>query len=165
MKPIRNLLAGTVVAAAAVLSAAAGSVAAAADDGTPPEGHHHRWHHGPWHLYAQLGLTDAQKASIKSIMSAAGPQMKSLHEQMQANSLKLRQTAPNDPSYASVVAEVSASAATLSSQRVTQMADVRAQIFNTVLTPAQQAQLTALEAQAPTAGHGAWAGRAHGPAE
>src|ERR1700675_1974943 len=103
MKSIRNLLAGTLLAAAALFTAAASiSIATAADEAsatTPPAGPH-GWHHGPEHLYAQLNLTADQKAQIKTIISGAGPQMKSIHQQMKANSLKLRQTQPNDPNYA-----------------------------------------------------------------
>ena len=86
-------------------------------------------------------------------MTAAHPQMQSLHEQMHANSLKLRQTQPTDPNYASIVSQVSQTHGSLSAQMMTQRADVRAQVFN-VLTPAQQAQLTALEAEMQTHKHG-----------
>ena len=48
------------------------------------------------HLYSKLGLSDAQKAQIKTIMQAAGPQMKTLHQQMRDNELKLHQVQPTD---------------------------------------------------------------------
>jgi len=106
-------------------------------------------------LLSQLGLSDAQKQSIKTIMTNAHPQMQSLHEQMHANSLKLRQTAPTDANYSSIAAQVSQTHGSLSAQLMTQQAEVRAAIFK-VLTPAQQTQLTALEAQmeARHAAHG-----------
>ena len=169
MKSIRNLLAGTVLAAGALLTAAAGiSIATAADEAsaaTTPQAGTPGWHHGPGHLYAQLNLTADQKTQLKTIMAGAGPQMKSIHEQMKANSLKLRQTQPNDPNYANVVAEVSQADASLHSQMITLHADVRSQVFK-ILTPAQQTQLAALEAQMQSSGHGGWgphgAGAAHG---
>jgi len=122
MKSIRNLLSATLLSAGAVVAASSMSIATAADVTPPPPAEApgapgapgpHGWHHhrGPGHLFAKLGLSDAQKEQIKTIMTAARPQMQSLHEQMQ-----------------------------------TQRAEVRAQIFK-VLTPAQQTQLTALEAQ------------------
>jgi hypothetical protein len=48
-------------------------------------------------LYSKLGLTDQQKAEIKTIMQTNGPQFKTLHQQLFTNSSKLRQTQPNDP--------------------------------------------------------------------
>jgi len=154
MKSIRNMLTATLLAAGAALTAASSmSIASAADTTTPPppppgaQGPH-GWHHhgGPWHLLGKLGLSAAQKQQIKSIMTAARPQMKTLHEQMHANMLKLRQTKPTDPNYSSVTSQVSQTHGTLSAQMLTQRAEVRAQVYK-VLTPAQQTQLATLEAQ------------------
>jgi len=172
MKSIRNLLAGSLLAAGALLTAAAGiSMATAADEATsetppPPPGphgwHHGRGHgHGQWHLLHKLGLSAAQQQSVKAIMAAAGPQMKSLHEQMRSNSQKLDQTKPTDPNYTSIVAQVSQTQGSLSAQMMTQQADVRAQVFK-VLTPGQQEQLATLEAKMQ-ARRAAWAAHRGGP--
>jgi protein CpxP len=154
MKSIRNLLTATLLTAGAVLTAATSiSIASAADEATttptPPPGPH-GWHHGrgPWHLLGKLGLSATQKQQVKDIMAAAHPQMESLHSQMRENSLKLRQTPPTDPNYANIASQVSQTHGSLSAQMMTQHAGVRAQVFN-VLTPAQQTQLAALEAQMP----------------
>jgi Spy/CpxP family protein refolding chaperone len=154
MKSIRNLLTATLLTAGAVLTAATSmSIASAADEATttpPAAPGPHGWHHGrgPWHLLGKLGLSATQKQQVKDIMAAARPQMQSLHEQMQANSLILRQTQPTDPNYAGIASKVSQTHGSLSAQMMTQHADVRAQVFN-VLTPAQRTQLAALEAQMP----------------
>jgi periplasmic protein CpxP/Spy len=157
MKSTRILLAGTLLAAGAIFTAATSiSIASAADEATaaaPSAMGPHGWHHGPGHLYAQLNLTAEQKAQIKTIMTGAGPQLKNIHQQMKANSLKLRQTQPNDPSYPNVVAEVSQANASLHSQMITMHEDVRAQVFK-ILTPAQQTRLAALQAQMQSRGHG-----------
>ncbi len=164
MKSIRNVLMASLVASGALLAAAGGiSMASAADDAaaTPappgPAGAKgpHGWHHhrGPWQLFSKLGLSAAQQASIKAIMTAARPQMQSLHEQMRANALKLHQTQPTDPNYSTITAQVSQSHGSLSAQMMTQRAEIRAQIFK-VLTPAQQTQLAALEAQWKSHPHG-----------
>jgi Spy/CpxP family protein refolding chaperone len=168
MKSIRNLLTATLLTAGAVLTAAAGMSIASAQtmtaQPTPPPGPH-EWHHhrGPWHLLGKLGLSDAQKAQIKALMTAARPQMQSLREQMHANMLKLRQTQPSDPNYAGIASQVSQAHGSLSAQMVTQHANLRAQVFK-VLTPAQQTQLAALEAQMQARmqahKHGAWDGPA-----
>jgi periplasmic protein CpxP/Spy len=151
MKSNRNLLAGSLLAAGALLAAVTGiSIATAADVATtaPPAPGPHAWHHhdGAGHLLAKLNLSAEQQASVKTIMANAGPQMKSIHQEMRANSLKLRQTQPTDPNYANVVAQVTQANGSLHSQMITQKEAVRAQVFK-VLTPAQQTQLVTLQAQ------------------
>jgi len=152
MKSNRNLLAGSLLASGALLAAATSiSFAAVAEDATtaaPAESGPHGWrhHHGDGHLLSKLNLSAEQQAAVKTIMASAGPQMKSIHQEMRANSLKLRQTQPNDPNYANVVAQVTQANGALHSQMITQREAVRAQVFK-VLTPAQQTQLVALRAQ------------------
>ena len=154
MNSIRNLLPAGLLAAGALLTAAAGiSIAAAADEATPATpatpaaAGPHRWHHhGHGFLLSKLNLSAEQQASVKTIMANAGPQMKSIHQEMRNNSLKLRQTQPSDANYPNVVAQVTQANGSLHSQMITQREAVRAQIFK-VLTPAQQTQLAALEAQ------------------
>jgi protein CpxP len=173
MKSIRNVLAGTVLAGGALLTAAAGLSIATAQTTTatsaavtPPPGDPHgpgRRGWGPERLYSKLGLTAEQKSQIKAIFTAARPQMKTLHEQMRANHLKLMQTKPDDPNYANVTAEVAQSNATLASQRTTQGAQLRTQMY-AVLTPAQKTQLATLEAQWEANPHqGRWGHRGPGP--
>ena len=167
MKPMRKVFAGILVAGGALVAATVGaSTAAAADDAAtaapaPGAGPHGWGHggHGPGHLFSKLGLSADQQASIKAIMTAAKPQMKSMHDQMRANHLKLMQTKPDDPNYGNVVAEVAQSNATLASQRTTHAAELRHQMY-AVLTPAQKTQLTALEAQWAANPHH---GPRHGP--
>ena len=169
MKPMRKVFAGILVAGGALVAATVGaSTAAAADDAAaaapapaPGAGPHGWGHggHGPGHLFSKLGLNAEQQASIKAIMTAAKPQMKSMHDQMRANHLKLMQTKPDDPNYGNVVAEVAQSNATLASQRTTHAAELRHQMY-AVLTPAQKTQLTTLEAQWAANPHH---GPRHGP--
>src|SRR3984885_9281858 len=153
MKSIRNLLTATLLTTGAVMTAAAGLSIASAQTTTtttPPAGPtgHHGWHHhrGPWHMLSKLGLSDAQKTQIKSIMTAAKPEMQSLHQQMRANMQKLEQTQPSDANYSAIASQVSQAHGSLSAQMMTQRANVRAQIFK-VLTPAQQTQFATLRAQ------------------
>src|ERR1700722_7604585 len=169
MKPMRKVFAGILVAGGALVAATVGaSTAAAADDAAtaapapaPGAGPHGWGHggHGPGHLFSKLGLSADQQASIKAIMTAAKPQMKSMHDQMRANHLKLMQTKPDDPNYGNVVAEVAQSNAALASQRTAHAAELRTQMY-AVLTPAQKTQLTALEAQWAANPHH---GPRHGP--
>ncbi len=150
MKSIRSVLTATLLAAGAVLTAAAGmSIANAAEEtaATPPPPGPHAWNHrGPGHLLSKLDLSTEQKQQIKAIMASAHPQMQSVHEQIRANSLKLSQTKPTDPNYASIAAAASQTHGSLSAQMMSQRAEVRAQVFK-VLTPAQQTQLATLESE------------------
>jgi Spy/CpxP family protein refolding chaperone len=154
MKSNRNLLAGSLLAAGTLMAAAAGiSIATAADTTTAPAtapgapgAHAWHHHHGAGRLLAKLNLTPEQQTAVKTIMANAGPQMKSIHQEMRANSLKLHQTQPTDANYAGVVAQVTQANGSLHSQMITQREAVRAQIFK-VLTPEQQTQLVALQAQ------------------
>jgi Spy/CpxP family protein refolding chaperone len=107
-------------------------------------GHHHGW--GPMRAFHQLGLTDEQKASMKTILSDAAPAMKSLHQQIRTNMQQLRATTPESADYAAVVASVSQTAGTLETQKTTQQANLYAQLY-AVLTPAQKSQLAALQAK------------------
>jgi len=148
MKSNRNLLAGSLLGAAALLAAAASvSIATAADEAATAAGPHAwRHHHDAGRLLAKLDLSAEQQAAVKSIMANAGPQMKGLHQEIRANSLQLLKTQPNDPNYANVVAQVTQANGALHAQMITQREAVRAQVFK-VLTPEQQTQLAALQAQ------------------
>jgi Spy/CpxP family protein refolding chaperone len=161
----RNWAAGVLVTGGALLAAAAGfSAASAADDAdtSPAAAPAAHWRHhgrgGPWHMYSKLGLTEEQKTAIKSIMTAARPQMEALHQQMQANRLKLLQTNPGESNYASVVAEVAQSNASLMTQHATEDAALETKIYTTVLTAEQKTQLASLQQE--------WAAKiaAHQPA-
>jgi Spy/CpxP family protein refolding chaperone len=156
MKSNRKYLAGT-LAAGLMLTAAAGiSIAIAADTTTPAPaaapaapGPHGGWHHHHHHggmMLSKLNLTPEQQASVKTIMANARPQMQSIFQEMHANSQKLRATQPTDANYAAVVSQVTQANGSLHSQMITQREAVRAQIYK-ILTPAQQTQLVALQAQ------------------
>jgi periplasmic protein CpxP/Spy len=161
----RNWLAGSLLAGAALITAGAGVSLAAVDDAASSapvaQGPHGWHHHGQGHLLSKLNLSAEQQGQIKNIMTSAGPQMKSIHQQMHANSLRLSQTQPTDANYSNVVAEVSQANATLHSQMTTQRAEVRASVFK-VLTPAQQTQLATLEAQMQNRPHGGFGPRGAG---
>jgi Spy/CpxP family protein refolding chaperone len=155
MKSIRNWLAGTVLTAGALVSAGAVlSVANAADttpSAAPAAGDHPDWKHHGHHrggfMYARLGLTDAQKAQIKTLHQQSEPQMKTLFQQMRGNSAKLQGMQPNDPQYLATVKEVSEANAPLKAQMEQQRAAVHQQIYSKVLTPSQQTQLQQMQAQ------------------
>ncbi len=94
-------------------------------------------------LGERLGLSDAQKQSIKGILESARPEMESVREQLRANRERLESTAPDSPTYQAVVTEVSRKAGELTTRMVANGAQVQAQVWK-VLTPAQQAQAAEL---------------------
>jgi Spy/CpxP family protein refolding chaperone len=160
-KPWRNAMKSIRIAVASAVLGLAGFVAAtvpfatvdaqdASSDSPPPPGAGHGWGHhhgfGPLRALHKLGLSDEQKASIKTIMQSAGPSLKSLHEQIRANQQQLRATTPDSANYASVLASVSQTAGTLETQKVTQEAKLYAQIY-AVLTAEQKTQLATLQAK------------------
>ena len=96
-------------------------------------------------IFEKLSLTDEQKLSVKTIIATADPSMKSLREQIDANKSKLWNMQPDDPNYASAVAEISQANGALVSQRTTQLADIRGQLF-ALLTADQKARLATITA-------------------
>jgi Spy/CpxP family protein refolding chaperone len=96
-------------------------------------------------LADELGLTAEQRQAIRELLDQARPGLTQLHRQMQAGAELLARTAPDDPAYQSVVANVSQSTADLAAQYVLQSSQLRSQVHG-VLTPAQRTRLAALEA-------------------
>ncbi len=94
----------------------------------------------------QLGLSAEQRQSIKGIFDAARPQMQAMRESMRVQADKLRGTQPDDPNYATVVAQVSQSAAELASKMVTDGSQLRSQVYG-LLNKEQKAKLPQIEAQ------------------
>ena len=102
MKAMRIFVAATLASGAALIAASlplatAGAAPQAADGAaatnvTNAPGARFGGHHGFGlaHLYSKLGLSADQQAQVKSILDSARPGLKSLHQQMRANSLKLR---------------------------------------------------------------------------
>jgi Spy/CpxP family protein refolding chaperone len=94
----------------------------------------------------QLGLSAEQRQSIKAVFDAARPQMQTMRDTMHSNLEKLRSTQPDDPNYATVVAQVSQSASELASKMVTEGSQVRSQVY-ALLTKEQKAKLPQIQAQ------------------
>ena len=109
----------------------------------------HRWHHhhgGVAAMFRELGLTDAQRAKVKSIVEAARPAMQDLRDQLQANARTLRQTSPDDKNYSQVVAKISQENGALVSKLTTQRSGLYAQCY-AQLAPIQKTRLAELLAR------------------
>jgi Spy/CpxP family protein refolding chaperone len=107
-----------------------------ADFGPGPHGHHG----GAEMAFRGLNLTDAQKAQIKTIMQQSFASLKSQGQAVRQQREAFEQLSPNASNYQSAAASLAQAEANFTSARVTARAAVTAQIYNTVLTSAQQSQ-------------------------
>lgn len=132
-----------------ILSAALGVSALAFAQGGPGFGPGMHGHHGGAEMALRgLNLTDAQKAQIKQIVQQSFASLKSqgqaVHQQREA----FEALSPNASNYQSAAASLAQAEANFTSARITARAAVTAQIYNTVLTSAQQSQYTSNKAAA-----------------
>jgi protein CpxP len=126
---------------------AIGSISAA-DFGNGGDWH---GHHGGGQMMAlqKLDLSDAQRASIKQIMSNSREQNKPSRQALRQQRSAFEAMSPTSAGYQAAAASLAKAEGQATQERVMQMADLRARIY-TVLTPAQQTQLVALKAQEQT---------------
>jgi len=149
--PERTMLRTSMVALLVLGCATAAAVAQTAppppppaDYGPPGPGRHPPMMAG----FDQIGLTDAQKASIHQIMDSHREEMKSMRQSEWQQHKSFETLDPSAPTYASQVNVIAQQAASLASQRVQQMAAVKTQIY-AVLTTEQKAQLASFAASEP----------------
>ena len=151
MKAMSRVMAGGLLACMAMVVAAGPTAGAGADaPGAPadaPSAHGWHHHHGDVAaMFHRLGLTDAQRASMKSILQAARPAIKDLHEQMRANFKLLQQTTPDDSNYAQLVARVGQENGALTTQLINARSKVFSQCY-ALLAPDQKTHLAELQAK------------------
>ena len=97
-------------------------------------------------MASELGLSDAQRQSIRGLYESARPAMEQRREQARANAELLRKTQPGDKDYQAVVARVSRTAGELAAAAVSDGAQLRAQVWG-VLTPEQRVKAQQLGEQ------------------
>jgi protein CpxP len=97
-------------------------------------------------MAGELGLTDAQRQSIRGLFESARPAMQQRREQARANAELLRKTQPDSPEYQAVVARVSRTAGELAASGVSDAAQLRSQVW-AVLTPEQRVKAQQLGEQ------------------
>jgi periplasmic protein CpxP/Spy len=171
MKALGSGLAGGLLACVALIVAAGPAMAAQPDGdaaGAPGDaphmhqwnhdgdGHdqqegwqHHGWHHhhhGEAAMFRELGLTDAQRASMKSILDAAKPGMKDLHEKLRANFKLLQQSTPDDKNYAQLEGRISKENGDLTAKLMLARSKIFAQCY-AVLEPIQKTRLAEVRAK------------------
>lgn len=136
-KTLLGVTLGSVLAAATVAVAA------------PPGG---AWHHGRGGyvrvgMLGKLDLTDAQRAQIKQIMQNNRMQNKPARQALRQQREAFRAMTPNAVGYQAAAASLAQAEGQATQTRVQQAASLRARIY-AILTPAQQARLATLKAQA-----------------
>src|SRR6185312_8917121 len=138
----KHTLLGLALASALAIGA---TVAVAATDAGGPGSSGHRGH-GQMMLH-KLNLSDAQKASIKQIVSTNREQNKGQRQALRQQRAAFESMTPNQVGYQAAAASLAQAEGQATQARVQQMANLRAQIY-AVLTPQQQAQAATLKAQA-----------------
>lgn len=136
----------TILSLALASTLAIGTVATAAPAGAGGW-HGHRGGHGQMMMLGKLNLSDAQRASIKQILSSSREQNKPSRQALRQQRAAFEAMPPNAVGFQAAAASLAQAEGQATQQRVIQMANLRAQIY-AVLTPAQQAQVQMRQAQA-----------------
>ena len=145
----RKSYAFAAVSVAALVAASA--FAAGPERGGPPrDGRHGGMHMGGMHMDGmgmhprmlermadELGLSDAQRQTIRGLYESARPAMQANREQLRQSAAQLRDVEPGSKDYQSTVERASRTAGELASRAVSDAAQLRAQVW-AVLTPEQR---------------------------
>ena len=91
----------------------------------------------------ELNLSDTQKQSIHSIMSAARTSLQSAHAAPSAAMQAFATALPDDPNYPQLVANAIQQSQQMAAQHIQHMSDIRTQVY-AVLSADQKKQLPAL---------------------
>ena len=144
----KHTLLGLALASALVI----GSTVAVAAPGAGGHGSSdHGWHghHGNSQMMMlhKLNLSDAQKASVKQIVSTNREQNKGQRQALRQQRDAFESMTPNQVGYQAAAASLAQAEGQATQARVQQMANLRAQVY-AVLTPQQQAQAATFKTQA-----------------
>lgn len=145
----KNLFFGLALASALVLGSSATVAIAAGQDGGPHRGWHGHGHGGGFAALSKLNLTDAQRASVKQIISSSFAQNKTQRQAVRQQREAFEAMTPDQAGYQAAAASLAQAEASATQARVVQQAQVRAQIYG-VLNASQKAQLASFKAAAQT---------------
>ncbi|MEO7052347.1 MAG: Spy/CpxP family protein refolding chaperone [Rhodanobacter sp.] len=144
----KHTLLGLALASALAIGSTV-AVAAPGAGGPGSSGHGWQGHHGDSQMMMlnKLNLSDAQKASVKQIVSTNREQNKGQRQALRQQREAFESMTPNQVGYQTAASSLAQAEGQATQARVQQMADLRAQIY-AVLTPQQQAQAATSKAQA-----------------
>ena len=136
----KSLFLGLALASAMTLGTAA---FAAGQDGGPRFGGHHGGGHG-FMAMQKLNLTDAQKASIHTLVKNSFSQNKTQRDALRAQRQSFESMTPDQAGYQAAAAQLAQAEAAATQTRVQQQAQIKAQIY-ALLTTQQKAQWAAMK--------------------
>lgn len=110
-------------------------------------GDHHHHGHGRMMMLGKLDLSDAQRASIKQIVSGSREQNNPARQALRQQRAAFGSMTPDAVGYQAAAASLAQAEGQATQQRIERMASLKAQVY-AVLTPAQKAQLATRRAQA-----------------
>lgn len=148
----KHLTSGLILASAMAMALTTAAFAASPDghqgghDGHQGQRHGQRHGHGDRMGLAKLNLTDAQRASVKTIVGNNRVQNKGQHEALRQQRDAFRSMTPDQVGYQAAAAKLAQAEGSATQARVQQKANVAAQIY-AVLTPAQKAQMATMRTQ------------------
>lgn len=132
---------------AAILAAGMLSTAVHAQDGGGEPGWHHHHRGGVlMHELKALDLSEAQKASIKTLCQNTRQQLKPQFEAVRAQRQAFNAATPGSPEFQNAAAALAQAASAAAGARVQQEAELRTQVY-ALLNDAQKQQLATLQAQ------------------
>lgn len=114
------------------------------------QGHGHGRHgHGDrqMKMMHKLNLTDAQKTSIKQIISSHREQNKAARQALRQQRQAFEAMTPGSAGYQAAAASLAQASGQATQTRIQEMANIRAQVY-ALLTPSQRAQAATLKAKA-----------------
>ncbi len=149
---VPTLCLATALSGFTVYTAVAGESAPATGSGGAPAWHHGHFGHGGGPgamgmVLHKLNLNAGQKTQIKAIFAGQKTQFEALRASVKANRQALATTPPTDPGYAALVETAQQNAAT----RIMLEQQAWKQIYESVLTKAQQQQIPGIVAAAQAA--------------
>ena len=146
----KHLTSGLILASAMALSTAAFAAASngyqGGNDGHHGQQHGQRHGHGDRMGLAKLNLTDAQRASVKTIVGNNRVQNKAQYQALRQQRDAFRSMTPDQVGYQAAAARLAQAEGNATQARVQQKANVAAQIY-AVLTPTQKAQMATMRTQ------------------
>lgn len=135
---IRSTLLATLLACSSVAFAAAPQQAASGTSAAAPRAHQQRPN-----LFDQLGLTDAQRTSVRQLMQQnfqqARPEMQTLGQKRMA----FENATPGTSQFQSAANDLAAAESSAAHDQVLRQADLRTKIYN-LLTSEQRTKLASL---------------------
>lgn len=134
------------VSAMALTGVAFAAGAGGAQRGHGDHGQSHGYHHGHQMGLEKLDLTDAQRASVKDIVSKSRMQNKGQRDALRQQRDAFESMTPDDVGYLAAAGRLAEAEGNAARLRVQQKANLAAQVY-AVLTPTQKSKMATIRTQ------------------